>query len=341
MYNSYFKVSEIDRAFYDRFLRGRLPDRVMDAHVHMNLPEHVAGVSAQTVKNTWALQYGMILPYDEAKAIMGEMFPGKRCGMIAFSWPLPEADIEANNEYLSKLAGDGCLKALMTVRPEWSAEYCERMLCAGNFSGFKPYPFMASMIEDDDVSIFDFMPKEQLRVLDKYKKTLLLHLPRHGRLPDDGNIREIREMRSEFPDITIVLAHFGKCFDASYFEEGIKKLGDDKNAFYYDTAGITDPFIYKIALKLVDVKKIIYGTDMPIFLWHGRMQWSEKGLGLLCREDFSWNAHTEGTEKEKHYTFFMYEQINNLLNALEQAGAAKKDSEDIFYNNAQKAYSIK
>ena len=161
----------------------------------------------------------------------------------------------------------------MSVRPEWSAEYCEQTLHEGGYLGFKPYPFMRSETEDDDISIFDFMPKHQLEVLNRNKKALLLHLPRHGRLPDDDNIRELRDIRQHYPDITVVLAHFGRCFGPEHFEAGMKKLGVDRDAFYYDTTGITEPGVYRRALDTLDIKHIIHGTDMPIFLFHGRMRW--------------------------------------------------------------------
>ena len=340
MYNNYFRVDDNDRAFYDEYLKEQLPDVIIDAHMHINLPEHVKDVDEELIRRDWALQYGMVLPQPEAADIVAQMFPGKQYRMLGFPWPLMEADIAANNAYLSGLAEEGKLSALMCVRPQWSAEYCEQMLLEGGFAGFKPYPYMVSPVKDDEISIYDCIPKEQLRILQKHKKTLLLHIPRKRRLADDDNIREIRDIVQTYPDITIVLAHFGRSFSLSQFEAGIKKLGDDRRALFYDTAGVQDLELYRAAFDTLGADSILYGTDMPIFLWHGRIDWKDSKAVIYCREDFEWNPHIEGPDKEKAYTFFMYEQIRNTLSAMQAMGAGKKDVDNVFFGNAARAYGL-
>ena len=337
---SYFKKYENDSHFYVKHLKGRMPKVIIDAHVHMNLPEHVANVSEHIIKNDWALECGFLMANEDLKYYTAQLFPDTDYRTIAFPWPLREADIIANNEYLSRLVSQGDLNALMCIRPEWNAEYCERILLEGGFIGFKPYPYMASDTKGTEISIFDFVKREHLKILDKHKKALILHLPRRGRLPDDDNIREIKDIVNSYPDIHLIIAHFGRCFTIKHFLEGIRKLGEDKNAIYFDTSAVLNPEIYEAALESLDWTRILFGSDMPILLWHGKRKWTETEYINLCREDFSWNKHIEERKKEDHYTFFLYEQINNILNALQKKGAGDKEKQGLFSDNALKAFRI-
>lgn len=335
----YFKKDANDISFYESNIKARLPERIIDAHIHMNLHEHVANVSRETIKGDWALECGLEMPYEDALEYFGTLFPDRKVDMVAFPWPLPEADIKANNGYLSHLHSQGKLRALMTVRPEWDPSFCEEMLVNGGFSGFKPYPYMASSIKGAEVSIFDFLPHQQLAVLEKHKKAVLIHLPRKGRLADDDNISEIKVIADRYPNIKMVIAHYGRCFNYKFFEQGLKKLGETKNALYFDTAAVINPQVHKAAFEALGTERILFGTDMPILLWHGRHKWTENEYFNLCRENFSWNKHEE-PEKEAQYTFFVYEQIKNMLDMLEEYGGSAEDMSNIFYGNAERVYAI-
>ena len=37
----YFHVTELDRNFYKKYLKDKLPDKFIDCHTHMNLREHL------------------------------------------------------------------------------------------------------------------------------------------------------------------------------------------------------------------------------------------------------------------------------------------------------------
>jgi uncharacterized protein len=213
-------------------------------------------------------------------------------------------------------------------------------LLEGGFCGFKPYPYLASDIKDDEISLFDCVTKPQLKVLDRHKKALLLHLPRRGRLADPDNIREILAILDAFPGITVVLAHFGRCFSLSQFEKGMELLGSAKDRVFFDTAAVADAAVYRAAFDTLDWKKIVYGSDMPIFLWHGRIDWTDAGTQIYCREDFAWNLHAEGPEEEAKYTLYMYGQIAHTVEAMRDAGANLGDFENVFYRNAVTAYKM-
>lgn len=111
-------------------------------------------------------------------------------------------------------------------------------------------------------------------------------------------------MRQKYPDIQIVIAHFGRSFTPVYLKCALKQMGDDIAGFYFDTAAVLNPDVYSLAFEHLSLKQILYGTDAPIMLWHGRRRWTEQAYINLVREPYSWNTHEEGEEIEAGYTFF-------------------------------------
>lgn len=333
----YFRRDDNDARFFAQYIEDRLPRAVFDAHVHVNLPAHVAAVSREAVMGDWAMQCGTVLPYGDALEYQRVLFPGRKMGLLALPMPLGEADLRANNAYLAAMAREGKTPALMAVRPEWSAEDVERQLTEGKFAGLKPYPYMAAAAKGADVGIFEFLPHAHLEVADRHGSAVLLHLPRKGRLADRDNVREIRAVVQKYPRLRLVLAHYGRCFTVKYLKEGLDLLGEDRDALWFDTAAVSNPDVHAEALQRLRPEQILYGTDLPVFLWHGRRRWTETAYVNLCREDFPWNRHAD-RENEAGYTFYLYEQLKAMLDCLEKAGAGRETVEGVFHGNAAPVY---
>jgi predicted TIM-barrel fold metal-dependent hydrolase len=194
---------------------------------------------------------------------------------------------------------------------------------------------MVSGVKGAELSIFDFVPKEQWRIADRHSGAVMLHLPRALRIADPENIRELREIRHRYPGVSIIIAHFGRSFCPTYLEEGLKLLGPDAEGLYYDTAAVINPATYDLAFSRIDPGRILYGTDMPILLWHGRRTWTEREYRNLCREPFSWKTEGESEEAESRYTLFLYEQMRALLDAMERHRLDPAEVRGIFWDNAE------
>jgi len=333
--SSYFHKTGVDEAFYDRNLRGRLPTSIIDAHAHFVLPEHAAGISKESVAGDWALQCGINMTYEEALYYTSVMFPENQVGFVALPCPMREVDSHGNNAYIASLIKERGFRGLYTLRPEYDCPQIERDYISGGFCGFKPYPYMASMIKGADVSIFDFMPHEQFALADRLRAAVLMHLPRAERLPHPDNISEIREILDKYPNMKLVVAHFGRCFQHEYFERSLEALGEDVHRLWFDTAAVLNPKVYALAAEHLDHRRVIFGTDLPVLLWHGKREWDERGYYNLCREDFPWNKH-KYPQDEAGYTYYIYEQLNNLMTAY---GDDRAKLEDIFRRNAEKVYA--
>lgn len=337
----YFHYTQFDKAYYDAHLKGRMPKRFIDSHTHMNLPEHLVDVPPERIANDWALQNGMRMTAEDAALYYNTLFPDQEWELTSFPFPIKEAHLEENNDYIAKCAMDGKIRyALMCTKPTYSCEYIAKEYEEKGFSGLKPYPDLVSGQKGAEIGIFQFLPHEQLVLAEKAHMPIVMHLPRAGRMPDDGNIRELREIRQKYPDLVMVIAHFGRCYTPYHFNQALDKLGDDVSGFWFDTAAVTNPAVLDIALERLDTRRILFGTDEPIFLWHGYRHWTETSYINLAQEDFPWNTHRQEALAQEH-TLFVYRQIDNILTALERAGFGEDVKDDIFYHNCVRVFGEK
>lgn len=330
----YFQKTQLDETFYNRFLKDRLPARLIDAHAHYDLPEHVKNVTAEAVAGDWALECGLLMSYEDACAYYRTLLPDTGVYKVALPWPLRDVDTHANNAYVSRLTEHAEVRSLLTTRPEYDTALVERTFQNGRFSGFKPYPYMASATKGAEVSIFDFFTHDQFSLANKLGAPVLMHLPRAGRLPAPENVAEIRAILDRYPNVKLVVAHFGRCFNVEYLERALELFGEDIHRFCFDTAAVLNPAVHKLALHELDYRNILFGTDFPILLWHGKREWKNGTYINLCRENFGWNKHYY-PEDEPNYTFFVYEQLKNMLDLI---GDDEEKKKAIFFENAKRVY---
>ena len=63
----------------------------------------------------------------------------------------------------------------------------------------------------------------------------MLHLPRAERIASPENVRELLEISQRYPEVAIIIAHFGRSFCPYYLERGLEQLGQEGQGFYFDT----------------------------------------------------------------------------------------------------------
>lgn len=335
----YFRKTPLDERYYRENLADRLPERILDVHTHINRPEHVASVPPERLADDWAFQCGTVMTAEDAAFYFSTLYPDRLTALCGFPMPIREADIAGNNAYIADCVRRGKIAyGMMCVKPEDSAAFLERELTEQPFSGVKPYPDMVSGKKGAEIGIFSFLPHSQLALFERLGVSVMLHLPRAGRMPDDDNIRELKEIRDRYPALKLCLAHLGRCFTPYYLEAALDKLGTYADSFYYDTAAVSNPRVFRLALERLPLTRVLFGTDLPIFLWHGRRRWTEKGYFNLCREDFPWNTHEE-KDRETEYTFYVYWQLNHLLDTMDQMGFGGAERQQVFYENARQFLS--
>ena len=84
-----------------------------------------------------------------------------------------------------------------------------------------------------------------------------------GKTPN--TMAQIYQLIKRFPDNKLVLAHWG---GGIFFYSIMKKeVKDSLKYVYLDTAAspfLYDPEVYKIAIQLIGVDKILFGSDYPL-----------------------------------------------------------------------------
>lgn len=322
-----------DREIYETRIRPWLPPVIIDCHVHVGLAEHWGTVSAERRAAIWAMEVAPSQSWPELRAVLGTLFPDRESWTLTFGYVYREVNIEKSNEYVISGAREqvNLARALYVTRPEWPASVIDDAFRKG-FLGIKPYPDLAPM-GMNDASIYDVVPHAHLEALNAHRGLMMLHLPRPGRIGDEDNIRELLELVSRYPDVRIILAHVGRAYGLPNAQRGLPRLASCEN-LYFDTAANLNADVFEFALQTVGVDRLLYGSDLPITLMRGRREHTGDEYVNYTDAGYSWNTHRRSHEEEQLYTFFLYEEILALIEAMERLEMGPEEMKRIMFGNA-------
>ena len=307
-----FTYNDVDRAFWTEHLEDWVPQRIIDAHVHVNDPAfEIETVTEEMLRSFWVAEVNAKPTAEAAERCAHITFPNRDVTYVAFGHPDLGWDIEGSNEDLRV----ECLKrnwhTLVMPRPTWVAEQIDWLLSKPGVLGVKPYYTLIGYSKDwqfshQEASIFDFLPHHQLEVINERRAWITLHVPKAGRLGHPDNLREIKELRKRYPDAKLVIAHLGRSYTEFHAQEGLLPLADDPG-IYFDHSAVMNPAVYRIALRHIGPDRLLFGTDNPIFYIRGRRQWEGKAYINRTSYPFHFNKEREAPEIEAKYTLYMYE----------------------------------
>jgi len=333
--------TDVDRAFWAEHLEDWVPRTLIDAHTHVTNPAHrIEPMTEEMRRQYWVAEVSEPIDAPDAERCHGVVFPGREVRCVALGPPSLAFDIEAANEYLRI----ECLRrgwwALSVCPPQWSAERLAAELDRPGVIGIKPY---YTLIGRDpttrdrylEADIFDYLPPHHLEVLDERGAWVVLHVPKADRLPHPDNIRRIGQIRERYPKVILVIAHLGRCYTAPHAREGLPPLADDEG-LYFDNSAVLNPEVHRLALELLGPRRILYGTDNPVFYMRGRRQWKGRHYINRTSHDFYFNTEREPPEVEARYTLYMYEALRAMKGACEDLKLAREDVEGIFHGNAER-----
>lgn len=330
-------LTDVDRAVYRQEIAPWLPPRVLDFHVHVNLPAHTDPISPERIASNWAMEVGTAQSWDDLRATYAALFEGREVGCVAFGTVYRETRTDENNAYV--LAGatetPGRAFPLMVTRPEWPAEKVASGLAAG-FVGIKPYPDLVP--GNVEVSVFDFLPHAHLNALDEAGGILMLHLPRAGRLGDPENVREVRELRQRYPRVKPVIAHVGRAYCLPTAERGLPGLADDPGIVFDISANLNSD-VFRFALDVVGPDRLLFGSDLPITLMRGMREHVGEKYVNYTSTPYSWNTNRKSPDEEARYTFFLYEELRAIIRAVQQVGLGKEAMTKIMHDNGMRVLS--
>lgn len=324
----------VDKRVYEELLPW-LPDKIIDCHAHIGLAEHVGPVAPERFEAIWALEIARSQTWEELADYYRFFFPKQEVSALAFGWVYQEVDIDANNDYVLKGALDPVNKvcALYVTKPEWDASLIEQAMSQG-FIGIKPYPDLAP--QGLECSIYDFLPHSHLKVIDRLGGVIMLHLPRKGRIADPDNIRELLEISDKYPSIRLIVAHIGRAFCLPTAEKGLSRLVDTN--IYFDTAANLNADVFEYAIRTVGLDRILFGSDLPILVMRGvREHVGEKYINYTDG-NYSWNNNRKSPEEEAGYTYYIYEELKAIIEAVKRLGLGREGMEKLLYSNSAKLF---
>ena len=340
-----FEVKDYDKMIYETELCDFLPDKILDVHTHVWLDSLTVPKPEDRQKRT--VTWPSLVAKDNSVEDLAEtyrlMFPGKEVSALMFTSAVHSVEsARANNEYVAESSKKTGWPALYYSHPTQSPDEVETMIRRGGFVGIKSYLDLApAYIPEAEIRIFDFFPKEQLKRMDEMGAIVMLHIPRNGRLKDPVNLEQILEIKAEFPNVRLIIAHIGR----AYVKEDVGNAFTDylckaPDLMYDFTANCCEYAITEV-IKHAGPKHVMFGTDMPILRMRThRIEENGTYINLIppgLYGDPKQDRHLrEVSEKEaEKITFFCYEELLAFKRACKTLGCNKEDVADMMYNNAK------
>ena len=265
------------------------------------------------------------------------MLPGKDVTALMFT---SRGAWDKNNAYVAECSRRTGFPALYYSRPEQTPEELEAEIRKGGFLGLKSYLSLSpKYLPEAEIRIFDFFPKAQLKKMDELGAIVMLHIPRNGRLKDPVNLAQIMEIKQEFPNIRLIIAHIGRAYTREDVGNAFETLDKAPDLMYDFCANCCEYAITEV-LRHAGPKHVMYGTDMPILRMRTH-RIEENGTyinlvppGLYGDPKQDKHLREVSAEEAEKITFFLYEELLAFKRACKTLGLTKQDVEDIMYNNA-------
>ena len=336
-----FEVTPYDRRIYEEELKDFLPQKILDVHTHVWLDKYLdhkplaPGEVKRTV--TWPSLVALDNSIEDLQETYRLMLPGKDVTALMFS---NSGRSQQANDYVADASRRSGFPALYFSAPEESPEEVERQIRKGGFLGIKGYLSLSpKYIPEAEIRIFDFFPKAQLKKMDEMGAIVMLHIPRNGRLKDPVNLAQIMEIKQEFPNIRLIIAHIGRAYTKEDVGNAFETLDQAPDLMYDFCANCCEYAITEV-LRHAGPKHVMYGTDMPILRMRTH-RIEENGAyinlvppGLYGDPKQDRHLREVSAEEAEKITFFLYEELLAFKRACKTLGLTKQDVEDIMYNNA-------
>ena len=336
-----FEVTPYDRRIYEEELKDFLPQKILDVHTHVWLDKYLdhkplaPGEVKRTV--TWPSLVAADDSIEDLQETYRLMLPGKDVTALMFS---NSGRSQQANDYVADASRRSGFPALYFSAPEESPEEVERQIRKGGFLGIKGYLSLSpKYIPEAEIRIFDFFPKAQLKKMDEMGAIVMLHIPRNGRLKDPVNLAQIMEIKQEFPNIRLIIAHIGRAYTKEDVGNAFETLDQAPDLMYDFCANCCEYAITEV-IRHAGVKHVMYGTDMPILRMRTH-RIEENGTyinlvppGLYGDPKQDKHLREVSAEEAEKITFFLYEELLAFKRACKTLGLTKQDVEDIMYNNA-------
>lgn len=339
-----FEVTKRDHDIYQQQIRDYLPNKIIDIHTHVYTKNTSELLGDQSRTVSWPSKVADQNPVEDIIETYRLLLPGKEVTPLIFmnAEKANQEYRDKGNQYCQKVSKEVGFPALYFSHPSEDPEKLEKMVKSGGFLGLKSYLSLSpDYLPVNEIRIFDFFPKTQLKVADKNKWIVMLHIPRDGRLKDEVNLAQIQEIANEFPHLKLIIAHVGRAYCPEDIGNGLEVLSKLPNV-YVDFCANCNEYVFEKLIEAVGAERILFGTDLPILRMRTK-RICENGKyinlvppGLYGDESVDPHLREVSAEEAKGITFFLYEEILAFLEAARKTGLGEKDLEKVFYSNAKK-----
>ena len=335
-----WNYTDVDRAFWAEHFEDWLPRRILDAHTHIADPRlRLAPMTEAMRRQYWVNEVFEPIDAPTAERCHQVVFPDRNVRCLAFGVPDLDFDVDGGNRYLEAECPRRGWHSLAVTPPQWTQAQVATCLDRPGVIGVKPYYALISRNRETrdahlEAGIFDFLPHHILEVVNDRHAWVTLHVPKADRLGHADNLREVRDIRRRYPHLVLVIAHLGRCYTEAHAREALPHLADDPGLFF-DTSAVVNPASHRVALEHLGPRRLLYGSDNPIFYMRGRRQYRDRTYVNRTSHPFHFNRDREPPEVEARYTLFMYEDLRAIKQACEELGITGRPELDaIFHDNA-------
>ena len=335
------KRTDYDKKVYEEELQEFLPDKIVDTHTHVFLPEHRI-IKTGNISSKWTNYVYDACSIENLEQTYLDIFPDKKTIPVIFG--TPSGHVPESNEYISKITKKTGIPALFMNKYGDSAEFIEKSVIEGGFQGLKPYlnscnPNVVGAYAD----IFDFLPEEHLKVCDKYGWKVVLHISKNDRLRNPTNIKQLIEIEQKYPNVKLIVAHIGRAYCPEDLGDALETLQKNTKNMMFDFSANTYSYAIEKCIALMGSNRVMFGTDMPITKMR-MYRVTENGnyvnvVPAGMYGDVSNDVHMRETT-EKDITIFTYEILRAFKKAAQKLGLTKEDVAKIMYKNAVELYNI-
>ena len=337
---SLFTVTDYDKQVYENELKDFLPDKIIDIHTHVWLNSLIKDDNTGADRAAlWPTLVAADNSIEDLQETYRLMFPDKQVSAMFFG-SSRKGSMDALNKYCAECSKKSGFPALYYSSPDEDPEDLEQKIHDGGFLGLKSFLNLApDYIPENEARVFDFFPKNQLKKMDEMGAIVMLHLPRSKRLKDPVNIQQIIELKQEFPNVGLIIAHIGRAYCENDIGDAFEQLAvcDD---LMYDFSANTCEIAMEKLIKSVGTKRVMFGSDLPILRMRTRRITENNTYinlvppGLYGDPNQDLHLREVSEQEAKEITFFMYEELRSFKRVAEKLNLTRSEIEDIFYNNA-------
>ncbi len=324
-----FEKGDLEAA---RILNDFLPDKIFDAHAHLDAPCLLKDMPLERPPKNW---YDTVDYFRETAPLFGS----KKDVRINFF-----ILVSINNGWLNREEERRFVREQLDAYPKNVAEVVtfpgddedtlKAQLVHPRIVGFKPYHSFLHRADGWEAGIGELLPESAWALADRLGLCITLHMVRYRALADPENLAYIKTMAKKYPNAVLILAHAARAFASWTGVETIAELKGFDNV-WFDVAAICEsPAIFQILHK-VGASRCMWGSDFPVAQMRGK--------AISLADGFYWIGESELAHFKAvptlHSSWSIFtENLMATRQACLMAELNEDAVEDIFYNNAMRLF---